>query len=152
MFSKSSLSSLPFNFGPKIKIDPCQIFYETDHVVAFVNLRPVIPGHVLICPKRGSIPSIRDLSADGSELFEVFKAGQLIGKMLSELHKTENVQYTIQDGPEAGQSVPHVHMHVLPGLDQKIGEAETQGRARNMLEMGEEAVMYRTILTQKYSL
>ena len=49
-----------------------QIFLETDKVVAFVNLRPFIRGHVLVCPKR-SVPFIRDL--EGTELFEVFKAG-----------------------------------------------------------------------------
>ena len=58
--------------GPKIVIDPMQIFLETEKVVAFVNLRPFIRGHVLVCPKR-SVPFIRDL--EGTELFEVLKAG-----------------------------------------------------------------------------
>ena len=45
---------------------------ENDFIVAFVNLRPVLPGHVLVCPKRYA-PLVRDL--ESHEMFEVFKAG-----------------------------------------------------------------------------
>ena len=46
------VSKKQYHFGPHILIKPEQIFFENEHVFAFVNLRPVIPGHVLICPKR----------------------------------------------------------------------------------------------------
>ena len=81
-----------FKFGPKITIDPRQIFYENDHTVAFVNLRPFIPGHVLVCPKK-SVAFIRDL--EGSDLYEVFKAGQLVSTMISEVFQSSNLQITI---------------------------------------------------------
>ena len=41
-----------FQFGETISISPKHVFYETPLSFAFVNLKPVVPGHVLVCPKR----------------------------------------------------------------------------------------------------
>ncbi len=41
-----------FQFGDAISISPKHVFYETPLSFAFVNLKPVVPGHVLVCPKR----------------------------------------------------------------------------------------------------
>lgn len=58
-----------------------------------------MPGHILICPK-APVALLKDL-ADG-DLFEIFKAAQKIGIMLSQHFKTEKMHYTIQDGEFAG--------------------------------------------------
>ena len=62
------------------------------------------------------------------------------------------MQITIQDGPDAGQSVPHVHLHILPGANQQIGEAEYWGKARTLEDMQKEALLYRKILREHPSL
>ncbi|TNV75309.1 hypothetical protein FGO68_gene6870 [Halteria grandinella] len=129
-----------FMFGPKIKILPEQIFYQNEHTVAFVNLRPVVPGHVLVCPRKVA-PLIKDL--EQIELFEVMKTTQLVSTMLSVFYNTENIHYTIQDGPNAGQTVSQVHMHILPGIDQEILKAEIYNKARTLEDMQQEAVQYK---------
>ena len=48
----SSSRSTHFQFGTAISISPKHVFYETPLSFAFVNLKPVVPGHVLVCPKR----------------------------------------------------------------------------------------------------
>jgi len=85
-------SFIKYNFGPKIIINEDQIFYQTDQTVAFVNLRPVIKGHVLICPKRLA-PKLDDLNE--SEVFDLFKSAQLVGRMLTSHYNTENIHYAI---------------------------------------------------------
>ena len=48
----TSSRSTHFQFGDAISISPKHVFYETPLSFAFVNLKPVVPGHVLVCPKR----------------------------------------------------------------------------------------------------
>ena len=76
----------------------------------------------------------------------MFLAAQKVGNMLNSYYQCENFNYTIQDGADAGQTVPHVHIHILPGMDQKIHEAETYGKARTIEDMSEEAQNYRSVL------
>ena len=48
-------------FGPKITVPGSHIFYQSVHSVAFVNLKPIVPGHVLVVPKR-SVPRDNELT------------------------------------------------------------------------------------------
>lgn len=104
-----------------------QVFYSTEHSFAIVNLKPLMPGHVLVCPKR---PHRRLTDMDATELLDLFTSVQVIQRMLAahyfaeteshaddieEVHKG-SFNIAIQDGPEAGQTVPHVHVHVLPRI------------------------------------
>ena len=52
MRSSSRTTTQNFQFGAAISISPKHVFYETPLSFAFVNLKPVVPGHVLVCPKR----------------------------------------------------------------------------------------------------
>ena len=50
-------------FGPSISIKDEQVFLKMDHVFAMVNLKPMVPGHVLVCPKR-VVQNVKDLTKD----------------------------------------------------------------------------------------
>ena len=63
---------LVLSFGPRAKIAMDQIFYINSLVFAFVNIRPVIPGHVLVSPRR-QVLKVRDLTQQ--EMFEIFRIG-----------------------------------------------------------------------------
>ncbi|CAK7231487.1 Dinucleoside triphosphate hydrolase [Sporothrix bragantina] len=108
-----------------------QVFYSTPNSFALVNLKPLLPGHVLVCPKQQH-QRLTDLSP--AELVDLFAAVQVVQRMLAayyfgeesngdetngkvdvDLHKG-SFNLAIQDGPEAGQTVPHVHVHVLPRI------------------------------------
>ncbi|XP_074568583.1 bifunctional bis(5'-adenosyl)-triphosphatase/adenylylsulfatase FHIT [Curcuma longa] len=99
-----------YTFGP-YKIHQTEVFRSTPYSYAMVNLRPVVPGHVLICPKR-EVKRFVDLTAD--EVCDLWLTAKEVGDRLEDYHKASSLTFTIQDGPQAGQTVPHVHIHVLP--------------------------------------
>lgn len=97
-------------FGP-IDIPASQIFTETSLSVGLVNLKPVVPGHVLVVSKR-VVPRFHDLSAE--ETSDLWSLVKRIGHVLEKHVGATSVTFALQDGKEAGQTVPHVHVHVLP--------------------------------------
>ncbi|RHN67989.1 putative bis(5'-adenosyl)-triphosphatase [Medicago truncatula] len=67
--------------------------------------------HVLICPKR-EVKRVADLTDD--ENVELWRIAHKLGRQLESYHNATSLTFCIQDGPQAGQSVPHVHIHILP--------------------------------------
>ncbi|OWZ26513.1 bis(5'-adenosyl)-triphosphatase [Cryptococcus neoformans] len=88
-----------------------QVFYRSALSVGIVNLKPLLPGHVLIVPKR-VVPRLADLEAN--EVSDLFLSVQHVGKVLEDVYKARAMTVSLQDGVAAGQSVPHVHIHLIP--------------------------------------
>ncbi|WVR04006.1 hypothetical protein IAU60_001005 [Kwoniella sp. DSM 27419] len=88
-----------------------QVFYRTPLSFGIVNLKPLLPGHVLICPRR-VVPRLADLEA--KEVTDLFLAVQHVGRVLEGVYKAKALTVSLQDGAAAGQSVPHVHIHIIP--------------------------------------
>eukprot|EP00741_Cyanophora_paradoxa_P007596 tig00001160_g7348.t1 len=99
-----------WHFGP-YPIRQSEIFFESRHSVGLVNLKPVVPGHVLVCSRR-NVPRLKDLSEE--EAADVFLSAQRIARVLEHAYAASSVTLAVQDGPAAGQTVPHVHVHLLP--------------------------------------
>ncbi len=78
---------------------------------ALVNLKPLLPGHVLVSPRR-VVPRLTDLSQ--AEVSDLFMTVQRVGRMVERVYEATSLNVAIQDGPDAGQSVPHVHTHIIP--------------------------------------
>jgi len=97
----------------KIKLEGSQLFYASAAglTVAFVNLKPLTPGHVLVTPRRVA-PCLHDLTGD--EVDDLFQSVRLIQQLIEQYYGVTASNLGIQDGRDAGQSVPHVHVHVLP--------------------------------------
>lgn len=88
-------------FGPNT-IPASTIFLHTQHSFAFVNLKPVLPGHVLVSPKR-LVERLHDLTdIETSDLFNVAKRVQ---KVLEDFYGVQSATLCVQDGPAAGQTV-----------------------------------------------
>jgi histidine triad (HIT) family protein len=85
--------------------------YEDDQVVAFEDINPQAPNHTLIVP-REHLGSSRDLSADREAL-----AGRLltVAARLAADKKLDSYRLVINCGASAGQTVPHLHLHLLGG-------------------------------------
>lgn len=98
-------------FG-KFIISAASIFMRTKSSFAFVNLRPIVPGHVLVSPMR-VVPLLDDLSED--EYADLWLTVRNVQNILKQ-HYTDcsGFNVAVQDGRAAGQSVPHVHVHILP--------------------------------------
>jgi len=101
-------------FG-KFRISAEQIFYSspTKLTVAIVNLRPLVPGHVLVVPRR-VVPRLGQLT--GEEYTDLWSSVRIVQNAIEKRYKAQGSNVAVQDGRCAGQSVPHVHVHILPRL------------------------------------
>ncbi|KAI0248358.1 diadenosine tetraphosphate asymmetrical hydrolase [Lactifluus subvellereus] len=88
-----------------------QAFHRTALTYAIVNLKPIVPGHVLVCSTR-PVPRLTDLRAD--ELGELMHTVQRVGRVVERVYKADGLTIACQDGRASGQTVPHFHIHVLP--------------------------------------
>lgn len=91
---------------------PARIVYADDDIVGFLDIRPVVPGHTLLIPRRHST-GLTDLPAEtGARLFA---AGQRVATaMKSPAFCADGVNLALNDGAAAFQTVFHTHLHVLP--------------------------------------
>ncbi|KAI5952623.1 HNT2 [Candida jiufengensis] len=89
-----------------------QVFYKSKFSYALVNLKPLVPGHVLVVPLRTSVLRFADLTPD--ESIDYMNTLQLVHKFISKIYKADSLNIAIQDGPESGQSIPHLHTHIIP--------------------------------------
>ncbi|KAK3025834.1 hypothetical protein RJ639_041282 [Escallonia herrerae] len=152
-----------FKFGP-YKIDPKEVFYHTDLSYAMVNLRPLLPGHILLSILR-EVKRFVDLTTD--ETSDLWITAKKVGSRLEYHHKASSLTFAIQDGPEAGQTVPHVHIHIIPRrsadfekndeiydsidlkekeLKQKL-DLDKERKDRSLEEMAREADEYRNLFS-----
>jgi len=91
---------------------PASVTYEDDSCLAFMDIRPVNPGHLLLVP-RVHAASLADLDDEtAAHMFVVAK--HLAGALRSSGVRCEGVNLFLADGRVAGQEVFHVHLHVLP--------------------------------------
>eukprot|EP00392_Amoebophrya_sp_AT5.2_P002581 g2586.t1 len=98
------------SFGPHL-VRKTSIFFESKLSYGLVNLKPILPGHVLLIPKR-VVPRFRDLTEN--EVADLYRSVQIVSNVVETAFKAEGLNIAQQDGAAAGQSVPHVHVHILP--------------------------------------
>ncbi len=92
---------------------PADIVYASDRIIAFPDINPVAPVHILVIPTR-HIASMNDLSSDDYDL---------IGEMVAvavELAKKKKIaengyKLLIRTGADGGQEVSHIHLHLIGG-------------------------------------
>jgi histidine triad (HIT) family protein len=104
---------------------PCFKVYEDDKTLAFMDIMPQAEGHTLVIPKEGA-ESIFDLSAEGAAA--LIKTTKKIAAAVKEVTKAPGVMLAQLNGQAAGQTVFHIHFHVIPrwsGLDLKLHARET---------------------------
>jgi len=92
---------------------PAEIVYEDDLVVAFRDNNPKAPTHLLIVPRK-DIPRLSEAKPDDAKVLGrlLLKAAEVAEK--AGLKKT-GYRIVINNGPDAGESVPHLHCHILGG-------------------------------------
>ena len=92
---------------------PATVYYENDKVIVIQDIHPVAPVHVLIISKE-HIPGIEQITPQNQDILGEFAfAAQKMSKMM----KISATGYRLINncGPDAGQSVPHLHFHMIGG-------------------------------------
>jgi histidine triad (HIT) family protein len=91
---------------------PANLVYEDEHVVAFRDLNPQAPVHVLVVPRK-PIPRLAEATAADHALLGhlLLKAAEVAQK----LGLAHGYRVVINNGPDGGESVPHLHVHLLGG-------------------------------------
>ncbi len=92
---------------------PAKVVYEDKCLLAFEDTNPKAPVHILIIPKK-HIDSLQDLSENDLNIIAS------ITKAAKEIAKLKNIaesgyRLVVNNGPDAGQAVPHLHYHLLGG-------------------------------------
>ena len=91
---------------------PAQIVYEDEHCLAFRDINPQAPTHVLIVPKK-VIPTLDDITESDAELLGRLHLAAV--KLAKQLGLHEGYRLVINCREQAGQTVPHLHLHLLGG-------------------------------------
>lgn len=92
---------------------PAKIVYEDELVIAFRDIRPQAPAHVLIVPRK-PIPRIAEATLEdqhvlGHLLLKAVEVARQLGLAQS------GFRLVFNNGPDAGEAVPHLHLHILGG-------------------------------------
>ncbi len=92
---------------------PSQIVYQDDEIIAFPDINPSAPVHILIIPKK-HIETLSDVGKAESQL--ICRMAEVAVKLAKEkgIHN-KGYRVVINSGKEGGQVVPHLHMHLLGG-------------------------------------
>ena len=90
---------------------PANIIYEDDLAMAFNDISPQAPIHILVIPKK-SIPKLADSNSDDKDLLGHLL---LVVKKITAEQKVKDYRVVINNGSEAGQTVFHIHLHILAG-------------------------------------
>ena len=90
---------------------PAKIIWEDDDVLAFHDVNPQAPVHVLIVPKRAISRLAEAIESDQSLLGKlIFTANKIVERLGL---TASGYRLVINNGPDAGESVPHLHVHLL---------------------------------------
>ena len=92
---------------------PAKMVFSNEHVVAFHDIRPVAPVHVLVVPRK-HVVGVHDAAPEDALLLgELMLAGRAVAAQLG--LADDGYRLVINSGVNAGQSVFHLHLHVLGG-------------------------------------
>ena len=92
---------------------PAELLFENENIMAFRDINPLAPVHILIIPKK-HIPGIDQLETyDLPLLAEMFAVAQKLARQ-NHIHET-GYRVFVNAGPDADQQVPHLHVHLVGG-------------------------------------
>jgi histidine triad (HIT) family protein len=96
---------------------PATVVFEDDLVMAIRDINPQAPTHILIFPKK-VVPRIAEANAEDGKLLGhlLLKAGEVAAKAGLTTH---GYRLVINNGPNGGETVPHLHVHILGGRHMK---------------------------------
>ena len=91
---------------------PCNKVYEDDATLAFMDIMPQADGHTLVIPKEPAV-TLLELSSESSA--NLIQKVQLVAQAVKDGMQADGITLFQLNGEAAGQTVPHIHFHILPG-------------------------------------
>ncbi len=111
------------------------VFYAREGFLAICNIAPVLPGHSLVIPIAHHT-SIQEL--DEKSLLTFFQTAQTASKILMKAFDTNAFDWSLQEKPEAGQTIEHLHLHIVPRLK---GDLPNPGDWYPLLQQNDEVII-----------
>lgn len=114
---------------------PCYKLYEDEDVLAFLDVFPQSYGHTLVIPKKAAARNLLEIDADS--LCKVMRVVQQLTRVLVDELEPAGVQVAQFNGAPAGQTVFHIHMHIVPRFEgEKLGvHATTKADAAELEQL-----------------
>lgn len=109
---------------PSVKV------FEDDKTLAFMDVMPQVAGHVLVIPKS---PAANVLTLDPEYAAAMMLTAQKVGEAVQKATEADGFMLAQLNGAAAGQTVFHIHMHIIP----RSGGVDMQIHARDMADMAE---------------
>jgi histidine triad (HIT) family protein len=94
---------------------PADVVYSTDSVVAFKDINPAAPLHVLVVPRRHITDASTVVESDGPVVADLLLAARAVADQAGLATPERGYRLMFNIGPDAMNSVPHLHLHVLGG-------------------------------------
>lgn len=116
---------------------PCQRVYEDEHVLAFLDAFPQAMGHTLIIPKQGRARNLLEL--DETAVAPLFRCAKRLMDVIVQELQPVGIQLLQFNGGDGGQSVFHVHVHLVPRWEgQPLGlHGQTPGDPQQLAEVAD---------------
>jgi diadenosine tetraphosphate (Ap4A) HIT family hydrolase len=92
-------------------------FLESENFYVIYNNAPILPGHSLVISKY-HVESMFELN--DSEITELVLLSIRASKLVLKVFNSESFDWTVQEKPEAGQTISHLHLHILPRKDKDL--------------------------------
>lgn len=102
---------------------PCAKVYEDDKTLAFMDIMPQADGHTLVIPKEPAI-TLMDLSPESAAY--TINIVQKVAKAIQTALGAEGIVLMQLNGSKAGQTVPHIHFHLIPSSIHELGKHAAQ--------------------------
>ncbi len=99
---------------------PAEVVSEDEHALAFLDIHPLAPGHTMVIPKVHA-STLADLPKE--EIEPVFKMVRDISKEIGHALGTDSFTIGINQGQASGQTVDHLHVHVIPRFPDDGGKS-----------------------------
>jgi histidine triad (HIT) family protein len=93
---------------------PALKVHEDEHVIAFLDVHPLAPGHTMVVPKR-HFATLAQLPLE--EATPLMLAVQSVARRVVEAMEAPGVTIGINQGEVSGQTIPHLHIHILPRFE-----------------------------------
>ncbi|MCF6219516.1 MAG: HIT family protein [Robiginitomaculum sp.] len=106
---------------------PCVKVYEDEHTLAFMDVFPQSRGHMLVIHKREQARNLLDVSTDG--LAQIMNSVQKLARAAEQALKPDGIIITQFNGAPAGQTVFHLHFHIIPKYEGDLKPHASGGMA-----------------------